>query len=153
MQIINRFCDEMGFLSNFYPSPIEVCDTLFPTVEHAYQWFKTTNPMYRELILNARLPGMAKRLGKEAPLRKNWDSLKLSVMRDLVTLKFSDPEFAGFLICTGDAELIEGNYWGDEFWGQCNGIGANHLGKILMKIRDNINVAVNSIRPPEVLEQ
>lgn len=42
------------------------------------------------------------------------------------------------LINTGDAELIEGNSWGDTFWGECNGIGENNLGKILMKIRKEI---------------
>jgi predicted NAD-dependent protein-ADP-ribosyltransferase YbiA (DUF1768 family) len=33
-------------------------------------------------------------------------------------------------------ELIEGNWWGDTYWGVCNGVGENHLGKLLMKIRD-----------------
>lgn len=37
---------------------------------------------------------------------------------------------------TGDAELIEGNNWGDTFWGVCNGRGENMLGKLLMEIRD-----------------
>ena len=35
-------------------------------------------------------------------------------------------------------ELIEGNVWNDTFWGVCNGKGHNHLGKILMKVRDEI---------------
>lgn len=48
------------------------------------------------------------------------------------------------LLETGDAELIEGNYWHDNTWGQCycprckNKIGENHLGKLLMKIRESL---------------
>ena len=34
--------------------------------------------------------------------------------------------------------LIEGNEWGDTFWGTCDGIGENHLGKILMRIRNEM---------------
>ena len=34
--------------------------------------------------------------------------------------------------------IVEGNTWGDVFWGVCNGIGENHLGNILMDVRDEI---------------
>lgn len=44
----------------------------------------------------------------------------------------------GNLLKTGNAELIEGNDWGDKIWGQVNGIGENNLGKILMKIREEL---------------
>ena len=59
----------------------------------------------------------------------------LDVMRDLVVQKFSDPLLQSLLETTGDEELIEGNHWGDVFWGVCKGVGENHLGKILMKVR------------------
>ena len=36
---------------------------------------------------------------------------------------------------TRGSELIEGNTWGDRFWGVSRGIGENHLGKILMEER------------------
>jgi predicted NAD-dependent protein-ADP-ribosyltransferase YbiA (DUF1768 family) len=42
------------------------------------------------------------------------------------------------LIDTGDRQLIEANDWGDTFFGVCDGVGRNHLGEILMKIRSNI---------------
>jgi len=39
------------------------------------------------------------------------------------------------LLDTGDRELVEGNTWDDRFWGVCEGVGENHLGRLLMKIR------------------
>jgi hypothetical protein len=45
------------------------------------------------------------------------------------------------LLLTGDEELIEGNFWGDVFWGVCNGVGKNHLGKILMEVRSELGGA------------
>lgn len=60
-------------------------------------------------------------------------------MRDLVQDKFAEhPRLAQLLLDTGDALLIEGNNWGDSFWGVTrngDGDGANYLGKILMEIR------------------
>jgi ribA/ribD-fused uncharacterized protein len=89
-------------------------------------------------IRSALTPGKAKRLGRKVTLRANWELIKIDVMLDLVRQKFQDPDLAWMLINTGDAELIEGNHWGDKFWGVCNGEGENHLGKILMQVRDEI---------------
>lgn len=52
--------------------------------------------------------------------------------------KFSYPYLRKWLLETGEEELIEGNNWGDKFWGQVNGIGENHLGRLLMEIREEI---------------
>lgn len=56
-------------------------------------------------------------------------------MKDLVFQKFKNEELKIKLLQTGNEELIEGNTWGDKFWGICNGVGENNLGKILMEIR------------------
>lgn len=46
------------------------------------------------------------------------------------------------LLNTGSSILIEGNWWHDNFWGDCECIncstleGRNELGKIIMKIRN-----------------
>ncbi len=58
--------------------------------------------------------------------------------------KFS-PEMilSEMLEATGDAELIEGNHWGDTFWGVCNGVGQNNLGKLLMAIRSENRMYFN----------
>ena len=60
---------------------------------------------------------------------------RLEVMLKLLRLKFADPALAGRLLATGDTELVEGNHWGDRYWGVSGGIGENHLGKLLMQVR------------------
>lgn len=136
---IDRFAGDYRFLSNFYPSPIEIDvdgPTTVATVEHAYQALKTTDRVQRRTIALAPKPGEAKRRGRRCAIRPGWDDLKLGVMRALLEQKFAPgSEFAKALIATGDRELIEGNYWGDRYWGVCDGEGENHLGRLLMEIR------------------
>ena len=59
-------------------------------------------------------------------------------MEDFLRQKFTDSDLKEKLLATGDAELIEGNHWGDVIWGVCNGIGENNLGKLLMNIRNDL---------------
>lgn len=133
--MIGPFRGQYSFLSNFF-------HTEFGTVEHHYQAAKTLDKEWRDRILNASTPGRAKRLGRQAPLRPDWDSIKLQTMEDLITWKFfTNPELAKKLLATGNEELVEENWWGDTFWGRCNGVGENNLGKILMKVRDELKAA------------
>jgi ribA/ribD-fused uncharacterized protein len=134
---IISFTKEHAFLSNFYSSPVVYDFTIWPTVEHAYQAAKSEDYTVRQKIYNSLSPGVAKRIGREVKLRSDWESVKLSIMEMLLRDKFAvDCSLAVKLDKTGDAELIEGNYWGDRFWGQCPvGQGENHLGRLLMKIR------------------
>lgn len=136
--MIDRFDGEYSFLSNFYPSPLKFGRDrlLYPTAEHAFQAMKTHDAVWRNKIRLAPSPGVAKRLGRQCPLREDWDRSKVRVMTAIVRLKFKDPALRAKLLATGDEELIEGNYWNDRFWGVCRGKGQNHLGKILMDIRE-----------------
>jgi predicted NAD-dependent protein-ADP-ribosyltransferase YbiA (DUF1768 family) len=59
-------------------------------------------------------------------------------MEDLSRQKFSHPELRQKLLDTGSCTLVEGNTWGDTFWGVCDGVGENHLGKLLMTIRADL---------------
>lgn len=134
--MINRFRDEYAFLSNFYPSEIRIQGATYPTVEHAFQALKTDDPSEREQIRQAKTPAIAKQLGRHVTLRANWDEVKVSLMRVLVLAKFtSDSVLQAQLLATGDVELVEGNIWGDRFWGVSGGKGRNELGKILMSVR------------------
>jgi ribA/ribD-fused uncharacterized protein len=110
------------------------------TVEHAYQAAKSMDPQVRRKIQGAGSPGEAKRLGRNVILRSDWDEIKLSVMEDLLRQKFGSKNIgmSAMLLRTGTLELIEGNTWGDVYWGVCNGKGENHLGKLLMKIRQEL---------------
>lgn len=60
-------------------------------------------------------------------------------MECLVRQKFSYPSLKLQLLQTSNVKLIEGNEWKDRFWGMYRGQNENHLGKILMKIRDEYN--------------
>jgi predicted NAD-dependent protein-ADP-ribosyltransferase YbiA (DUF1768 family) len=60
-------------------------------------------------------------------------------MYNLVKQKFTNNnKLKGQLLATGDAKIVEGNTWGDVFWGVCNGVGENHLGEILMKVLEEL---------------
>lgn len=136
---IEEFDGEYRWLSNFWPSKINVEGWIFPTVEHGYQAAKSMNPEDWKDIQECVSPGAAKRLGKTLKLRKDWDEIKLDIMLEMVRAKFSqNPDLKEKLLATGDAELIEGNQWGDRFWGVCYGTGENHLGKILMQVRGEL---------------
>ena len=136
VKIIDSFHGEYAFLSNYYDSPIFYDGILYPTVEHAFQAVKTTVFIQRIIIANKKTPGQAKCAGRKVTLRDNWDDIKLYIMKELIILKFTNPKLKSALLNTKDAELIERNTWNDTYWGICNGIGENHLGKILMEVRE-----------------
>lgn len=138
MNKIDNFVGEHRFLSNFSPSPLEVDGQSYATVEHAFQALKTENPTEQEIVRNARTPGQAKKLGRRVTLRADWNTARVGVMKMLLEKKFSDKVLRSELLATGDAELVEGNYWNDRFWGVCRGSGENWLGKLLMEIRSSI---------------
>lgn len=130
-KVIDSFTGEYAFLSNFYP-------TEFGSVEHLFQAAKTLDHKEQEEIMRAHSPGKAKRLGRKATLRSDWEEVKLDHMEFFLRWKFSNPELRQKLLDTGDATLVEGNHWGDTYWGVCRGKGENHLGKLLMKIREDL---------------
>ena len=138
-EVIDRFSGPYSFLSNFFRAPIVFEGEQYPTLEHAYQAAKTEIEIDRVEIALAPTPGAAKRMGRELLLRPNWDRYwKARIMRELVRQKFSEYFLARKLEETFPAKLIEGNYWGDTYWGVCNGVGKNKLGKILMQVREEV---------------
>lgn len=139
---IDCFDGEFAFLSNFYPAEVEFEGLRYPTSEHAFQAAKTLDQkIRREFITECETPGKAKRKGNKLCLRPDWENIKLDIMTTIVRNKFyTNPELAEKLQATGDAILIEGTTWHDTFWGidLKTGEGENHLGQILMKIRDEL---------------
>lgn len=139
---ISSFRNEYQFLSNFFWCLIELDGLKYQSVENAYQASKTLLVAERVQFVYAT-PRQAKRLGKKITLREDWDIVKIDVMRGLLRKKFSQPHLRRFLLETGDRELIEGNFWGDRFWGESPlGVGENHLGKLLMEIRAEIKAEI-----------
>ena len=142
--MINSFDGEFAFLSNFYDSPISDGRMIMPTVEHYFQAAKADSMYDYIAIATAKTPGQAKRAGRKAVLRHDWEDVKMNVMREALRKKFSDPELKAKLLATGDQHLEEGNHWCDNFWGVCHclkcqdKVGQNNLGKLLMELRSEL---------------
>lgn len=138
MTEITTFTGKYRFLSNFSLSRVVLGGETYPTVEHAYQAAKTLDLADRQRIRRAPTAGEAKRLGRRMTLRPNWEDEKLAVMEDLLRQKFAYGDLRAALVQTGDATLVEGNDWGDRYWGVCRGVGLNNLGLLLMQIRSEL---------------
>ena len=148
--IIGSFNGEYEFLSNFYPSPISFDGILYPTNEHAFQAYKSLSREERLDIANSATPGIAKRKGRKIILRRDWEQIKDNVMEFCLRKKFTEHlDLQKKLLETGDAILIEGNTWGDTYWGMCAGVGENKLGQLLMKIREEIITNGGNNEPTE----
>lgn len=136
--VIDSFRGEYFFLSNFCEVPVMYDGITYLNNEAAFQAQKTLN---REQRLDFAMlnPSQAKKKGRSVSLRPDWEEIKINVMYEICKAKFTQNEnLKRSLLNTGNAELIEGNNWGDKIWGQVNGIGENNLGKILMKIREEL---------------
>lgn len=133
--MIDCFIKEFRFLSNFHLVEIWYEGKCYSSTEHAYQAAKTLVPEEREKIRLCGAPKEARKLGQKVTMRPDWEQIKIQVMLNLLREKFEHPDLKERLLATGDAELVEGNWWGDTFWGVCNGVGQNNLGKLLMQVR------------------
>lgn len=132
------FIGQYRFLSNFYPSVVSYHGIMWPTVEHAFQAAKATTDQQRQWILGAKRPGVAKARGRKIDLRPDWEEVKFDIMLQLLRRKFSLTDLRSKLLSTQDRELLEDNNWGDRFWGTVDGKGENHLGRLLMQVRDEV---------------
>lgn len=140
-EVIDGFQGENRFLSNFFPAKVVLDGIEFPSVEHAYQAAKNFD-IERRRRFATLTAGQAKREGQKTLKRPDWEQVKVNIMTNLVRDKFTNnKELREKLLATGDVELIEGNHWGDTFWGVCKGKGTNHLGKILMSVREGLRTA------------
>lgn len=135
---IKQFSGEYRFLSNFYPSVIFSEGITYATVEHAFQASKSIDHSERFRISQLDTPGQAKRAGRNLQLRSDWEEVKSIVMLQLIRKKFEITLLRSKLIATGERLLVEGNTWGDTYWGVCDGKGQNQLGAILMRVRKEI---------------
>lgn len=137
-KIIDSFKDEYAFLSNFYPCKVEFDGLEYKCSEAAYQAQKSSSKLGR-IKFTFTNGAQSKKLGSTILIRNDWDRVKLSIMREVVWKKFTqNPVLGNMLVDTYDDVIIEENHWNDTFWGVCNGKGENHLGKILMDVRDTL---------------
>lgn len=135
-KIIDRFDGQYRFLSNFYEAPLLFRGLVFENAEAAFHSQKCPQRAKEFQGLNA---SQSKRLGRQVEMRPDWDKVRDQVMYEVVSEKFSqNSKIRERLIATGEAMLVEGNTWNDRYWGVCNGIGQNKLGKILMRVRSEL---------------
>jgi len=138
---ITSFTGKYEFLSNFYRLDMLYDKRIWPSVEHAFQAMKSINPIVQERIRTTQSCKEAKRRGRSVLLRKDWEQIKVSIMSDILYVKFQNPDLRKMLIQTLTKELIEGNYHHDNYWGVCNCSKCkyksrlNMLGKLLMIVR------------------
>lgn len=130
--------DAYGAFSNFAPFPIVVRGERWATSEHYFQAQKFVDAKDRDAVRRAKTPMIAARLGRDRSrkLRRDWESVKVSIMRDAVEAKFSQhDELRALLLATGDAKLVE-HTENDDYWGDGgDGSGKNMLGRVLMDVR------------------
>lgn len=148
--VINRFSGLNRYLSNFSPYSVVYRGVKWPTAEHAFQAAKAVDYHgMAPVFAAARSPEHAKRIGRTIRMRPDWNDVRVGVMLDIVRIKFTThPGIAQRLLETGDARLVEGNDWHDQFWGdcvcgefRCSASGENRLGLVLEQVRAELAAA------------
>ena len=142
---ISLFRGEYSFLSNFYSCDLEFNGILYHSSENAYQAQKASWDSEIEIdnkkintrrYISTLSASESKKFARTIKLDSNFESDKVLIMRDVVYSKFKqNPYLAKKLLDTKNELLVEGNWWHDTFWGVCNGVGENYLGRILMEVR------------------
>jgi ribA/ribD-fused uncharacterized protein len=133
-----------GEFSCFAVYPIRVKGKIWPTTEHYYQAQKYAGTSQELAIQKAATPAKAAELGrtKKMRVRPTWDNVKDNIMMEAMRAKFSQyADLKALLLGTEDAQITlhteADAYWGDGG----DGKGLNKLGKILMKVREELQNA------------
>lgn len=145
---ISRFRDEYRFLSNFYEAEVVYGGLAYGSNEAAFQAQKCTDEAEKKQFTELD-PGKSKEMGRNVQLRPDWEEAKVGIMEEIVRAKFTQhPELASLLLETDSKILVEGNHWGDTCWGvdTRTGQGENHLGRILMKVREKLRTTSETDR-------
>lgn len=139
---INFFEGPYGVLQPDSPHPVMIDEKLFPTAEHAYQASKFTQPVIIEQIREADTVSLAQQIAHANRENRvvDWSELKVKNMEHILGEKARQyPEIRDLLRRSGSAFLGEVSPT-DHFWATgINGDGENWLGRIWMKIRDNLD--------------
>ncbi len=135
------------YLSNFEVCDIEIDGTLYGSSEAAYMSKKTEDEEVKKLFQKSSgiTPVEARKLGQVIEIVPHWNIIRLISMTVVVFKKFHmNKDLMDKLISTGDKYIEETNHWGDQFFGVCNSVGENNLGKILMAVRDNAKLKIKN---------
>lgn len=136
---IYGFFKEHKFLSNFEVCEVEYEGIIYPSSEAAYQAAKVLEDEDKRMEFTRYNPSEARKKGQAIKLREDWKEVRDEIMETILIDKFTRHlNLRDKLLATGDKYLEETNWWGDRYWGVFMGQGENNLGKILMKIRENL---------------
>lgn len=148
------FYKKTSVFSNHYPSEFIIDDIKYACAEQAYAHAKANfakDTDTADEIMKTDDPASHKQLMKKIKVQTDaWDNIKCELMEKIVLSKFQqNDDLKQTLINTNGKLLAEGNPH-DNFWGVGISIynkniwntkmwkGSNKMGKILMKIRDNL---------------
>ena len=140
--MINSFRGYHAWLSNMYDCEIEFMGHKFKSVENAYMFAKRPNDSEWLNKCLSLSPGDVKKASRLITVREDWESVKLSVMYELLKQKFTQEPFRTDLLNTRGENIVEGNRWNDTFWGvdvkATPNVGENWLGRLIMDIRTKL---------------
>jgi hypothetical protein len=151
-----------SFLSNFIPSDLEIqCDGhVFTNSEQLFMYFKANffedKETAKRIVEEGQIPKAAKDLGRLVKNYndKEWAKVRENMMYKAISLKFdSSLELQEKLLDTGNKILVEGTpmdpVWGvmvhwkdDRILDERNWKGQNLLGKVLMRVRQDLKSAI-----------
>ncbi len=143
--MIKAFTDEYQWLSNFEPCEITYYGVTYASVEHAYMSAKSDDEEWKLYCADANIPpGKVKRKSRKIEIKESWEEIKVSIMKELLVLKYAQEPYRNLLLNTGEVYIQEGNNWRDIFWGVDleTGEGENNLGKLIMEVREELKVNV-----------
>lgn len=164
---ILKFRQEFGYLSNFHvlKNKIHYLGYDYISVEAGYMAQKCDDIAWKQYCSTISPHGNAqsemKKAAYKVDLVKDFRDKQLKIMLDLLRLKFrNNPELANKLVATYPRMIMEGNVWNDRYWGatipkqnlsdnveleklyekfpQYSYVGQNYLGRLLMKVRDDL---------------
>ena len=136
--MINEFRGEHYYLSNFFNARVQYEGIIYRNNEAAFQSAKVLDHKTRLQFANMEA-STAKAKGRHVKLRSDWEEVKFNIMYEIVKAKFTQNKTLGILLSNTIGEYLEeGNKWGDRIWGTVNGKGENHLGEILMRVRNEL---------------
>ena len=137
---------ERNWFSNFVPfdQPMVCSGIRYTTVEHFFQAMKTLDQQQRQMVASCATPAEAKHAGRKVTLRADWDTQKEKVMLFALQHKFREGTVQRKKLLATTGELVEVNYWHDNFWGACScerchgKVKHNRLGKMLTAMREEL---------------
>lgn len=151
---IKGFFGPYRWASNFHVAEIYMNGLKFPASENGYMYTKLHPDCFKEgwmMTIDGELhtyksllrklqtckPHEAKKLGRQIPIRDDWERVKYDMMAQAVFDKyFRHMDLRAKLLSTYPKYIEETNHWNDTTWGVCNGVGTNWLGKITMNVRE-----------------